>query len=77
MLLAGKSVIDLFDSHPKVTVNVNRQYMKIIIESLIYTAQQNIEQQGHDEDRRNNAEESDVNRGNFIELVHFQSKHIP
>jgi hypothetical protein len=50
--------------------------MKIIIESLVFTAQQNIAQRGHEEDRSSIAEESDVNRGNFIELLHFRSKDI-
>ena len=73
---SGESVIDLLDSHHKDSVKASRQYMKIIIESLIFTAQQNIAQRGHEEDRSNIAEVSDVNRGNFIELLHFRSKDI-
>ena len=71
-----ESVIDLLDSHHKDSVKANRQYMKIIIESLVFTAQQNIAQRGHEEDRSNIAEVSDVNRRNFIKLLHFQSKDI-
>ena len=73
---SGESVIDLLDSHHKDSVKANRQYMKIIIESLVFTAQQNIAERGHEEDRSNIAEVSDVNRGNFIELLHFRSKDI-
>ena len=40
-----ESVIDLLDSHHKDNVKANRQYMKIIIESLVFTAQQNIAQE--------------------------------
>ena len=72
-----QSVVELLDSHHKDTLKANRQYMKIIIESLVFTAQQNIAQQGHDEDRSSIVEESDVNRGNFIELLHLRSKDIP
>ena len=73
---SGESVIDLLDSHHKDSVKANRQYMKIIIESLVFTAQQNIAQRGHKEDKINIAEVSDVNRGNFIELLHFRSEDI-
>ena len=48
---SGESVIDLLDSHHKDSVKANRQYMKIIIESLVFTTQQNIVQRGHEEDR--------------------------
>ena len=43
---SGESVIDLVDSHHKDSIKANRQYMKIIIESLVFTAQQNIAQRG-------------------------------
>ena len=75
---SGESVIELIDAYHyhKDNVKANRQYMKIIIESLVFTAQQNIAQRGHEEDRSNITEESDINRGNFIELLHLRSKDI-
>ena len=72
----GESVIELLDAYHKDNVKANRQCMKIIIESLVFTAQQNIAQRGHEEDRSNITEESDINRGNFIELLHLRSKDI-
>ena len=64
-----ESVIELLDAYHKDNVKANRQYMKIIIESLVFTAQQNIAQRGHEEDRSNITEESDINRGNFIKDI--------
>ena len=41
----------------------------------MFTAQQNIAQRGHDEQRDGLGESSDINRGNF--LVHLRCKDIP
>ena len=49
----------------------------MIIECLFYTAQQNIAQRGHEEDRSNLGQRSDINRGNFLELLHLRCKDIP
>ena len=73
---SGESVIDLLDSHHKDSVKANKQYMEIIIESLVATAQQNIAQRGHEEHRSNIAEVSEINQCNFIELLYFRSKDI-
>ena len=61
-------------SYSEKTVRKNRHYLKIIIECLLFTAQQNIAQRGHEEDRSNLSAASDVNRGNFLELLHLRSK---
>ena len=49
-------------------VKENRYYLKIIIECLMFTAQQNIAQRSHDEQRDSLSTRSDVNRGNLIHL---------
>ena len=71
------SVLNQLNVAHKQQVLHNRKYLRIIIESLAYTAQQNIAQRGHDENRQNVAELSDTNRGNFLELLHLRCKDIP
>ena len=71
------SVLQQIDSAHKAFVQRNRQYLKTIIECLLYTAQQNIAQRGHDEKRDDISSASDTNRGNFLELLHLRSKDIP
>ena len=41
-----------------------------------FTAQQNIVQRGHDEQRDGLSNRSDVNGGNFLELIHLRCKDI-
>ena len=55
----------------------NRKYLRVIIECVMYTAQQNIAQRGHKECRSNLASMSDNNRGNFLELLHLRCKDNP
>ena len=57
------------DSQHKATAQKNRQYLKVIIETLMFTAQQNISQRGHEENRHNITEISNSNRGNLLELL--------
>ena len=45
--------------------------------SLFFTAQQNIAQRGHEEERGDLGSFSDVNRGNFLEHIHFRCRDIP
>ena len=59
------------------TVQENRAYLRVIIECLAFTAQQNIAQRGHREDRTNIDKISDENRGNFLELLNMRCKDIP
>ena len=51
-------------------------YLQVIIESLFFTAQQNIAQRGHEEKRDDISRISDDNRGNFIELLHLRCKDL-
>ena len=65
------------NSAHQLTVKQNRDYLRIIIETLVFTAQQNIAQRGVDENRHNLPQPSDTNRGNFLELLHLRSRDIP
>ena len=47
------------------------------MECFLFTAQQNIAQRGHREDRHNTGSLSDINRGNLLELLHKRCKDIP
>ncbi|XP_066948596.1 zinc finger MYM-type protein 1-like [Macrobrachium rosenbergii] len=58
-------------------VQKNRTYLRVIVESILFTAQQNIPQRGHSEDRSITGEDSEVNRGNLIELLHLRCRDIP
>lgn len=71
------SMLGQLNTAHKQQVARNREYLKIIIETLLFTAKQNIAQRGHEEDRSSLDEESDINRGNFLELLHLRSKDIP
>ena len=53
----------------------NRNFFKVIIECLMFMAQQNITQRGRNE-RDSLSNSSDVNRGNFLELIHLRCKDI-
>lgn len=57
-------------------VEMKRKYIKVIIESWFYTAQQNIAQREHEENRHDIGS-SDLNRGNFLQLLHLRCIHIP
>jgi len=50
-------------------------YLKVIIETLLFTAQQNIAQRSSAENRADIKMISDENRGNFIELPHLVQRH--
>jgi len=71
------TVLKQLDSAHKEEVTRNRAYLKVIIECLLFTAQQNIAQRGQSEDRSNLDNVSDVNRGNFLELLHLRCHDIP
>ena len=70
------SILSKLQESHKQYVKENRDYFKVIIECLMFTAQQNIAQRGHDEQRDSLSNSSDVNRGNFLELIHLQCKDI-
>ena len=73
----SSSIISVMDDGHRKCVQRNRELLRVIIECLFYTAQQNIAQRGHEEDRSNLGQRSDVNRGNFLELLHLRCKDIP
>ena len=70
------SILSKLQESHKQYVKENRDYFKVIIECIILTAQQNIAQRGHDEQRDSLSNSSDVNRGNFLELIHLRCKDI-
>ena len=70
------SILSKLQESHKQDVKENRDYLKVIIECLMFTAQQNIAQRGHDEQRDGLSNSSDVNRGNFLELIHLRCKDI-
>ncbi|XP_066940948.1 zinc finger MYM-type protein 1-like [Macrobrachium rosenbergii] len=71
------SVLAHLDHAHRDMVQKNRAYLRMIVESILFTAQQNIPQRGHPEDRYNIGQDSDVNRGNLIELLHLRCRVIP
>ena len=72
----SSSIISIIDDGHRNYVKRNREFLYVIIKCLFYTAQQNITQRDHEEDRLNLGQRSDVNRGNFLELLHLRSKDI-
>ncbi|XP_066941052.1 zinc finger MYM-type protein 1-like [Macrobrachium rosenbergii] len=71
------SVLVQLDNAHRDMVKKNRAYLRVTVESILFTAQQNIPQRGHSEDRSNIGQDSDVNRGNLIELLHLRCRDIP
>ena len=74
---SNKSILLQLDNAHEILIKQNREYLEVIIETLIFTALQNIAQRGVDENRQNLLQLSDANRGNFLELLHLHSKDIP
>ena len=66
----------LVEAHQK-DVQRNREYLRVIITSIFYTAQQSVSLRGHEENRKNISEMSDTNRGNLLELLHLRCEDIP
>lgn len=73
----SSSIISVMDDGHQKCIQHNCELLRVIIECLFYTAQQNIAQRGHKEDWSNLGQRSDVNRGNFLELLHLRCKDIP
>ena len=71
------SILTQINEGYRATVTENRNYLKVIIETLVFTAMQNIAQRGMVEDRSGLSEASNSNRGNFLELLHLRCKDIP
>ena len=53
----------------------NRAYVEKIFESLFFAAKENILLRAHVEDRQHLGESSDINRGNFLELLSLRCRH--
>ena len=62
------------ESQHQAIVQKNRVFLKVIIETLLITAQQNISQRGHEENRQNIGEISDTNSGNFLEFLSLRCR---
>ena len=75
-LKSRKSIASMMDENHQRMVVRNREYLRVIIECLLFTAQQNIPQRGHEESRQNLEQASDFNCGNFLELLHLRCKDI-
>ena len=71
------SVVKQLDSAHKQLVLSKQKYLQVIIECLMFTAQQNVAIRGHEEDRKNIWEVSEINRGNFLEMLCFICKDLP
>ena len=65
------SVAAQLDSAYRQQVKKNREYLKCIIETLVFLAKHNIAIRGHDESLQS------VNRGNFLDLLDLRSKDNP
>ena len=73
----NSSVLQQLSSAHQEQVTINRKYLQVIIECLIFTAMQNIAVRGHEESRKDIWEVSEINRGNFLELLHLRCKDLP
>ncbi|XP_068703957.1 zinc finger MYM-type protein 1-like [Montipora foliosa] len=73
----NSSVLQQLSSAHQEQVTINRKYLQVIVECLIFTAMQNIAVRGHEESRKDIWEVSDINRGTFLELLHLRCKDLP
>ena len=71
----SSTISQLKSSHHKI-VNVNRDYMLIINECLMFTARQNVARRAHEVSRSDHCAISGFNRGNFLELLHLLSRDM-
>lgn len=62
------NIIGLIDKNHSKVVSDNRNYLKNILETLLYCAKQGIAIRGHEEDSKS------INKGNFIELLTLRAK---
>ncbi len=66
-----RNVVSLINQQQKKVVDENRQYLKNIVETLVFIGRQGISLRGHREN------EESLNKGNFLELLMFQAKNNP
>jgi len=67
-LTSSGNIIGLIDKNHCKVVSDNRNYLKNILETLLYCAKQGIAIRGHEEDSKS------LNKGNFIELLTIRAK---
>lgn len=67
---AGSTVADSLSSAHTKMVEMNRRYLKFIIENILFLGKQNLALRGHDEST------ASFNRGNFIELLELRSTQM-
>ena len=72
VVASDTSILAQLDRQGKKTIKDNRQYVKCLMECLLYCAQQGIALRGHLE---TNLEDGSVNVGNFRSLMVLQSRH--
>ena len=65
-------------SHEQKTkeIDENRTYLKTIMESLTFVANQNIAMRSNNDDCTDIGSSSDTNRGNFLELLNIRCQSI-
>ena len=73
----SNNILTQLKSHHAIEVAENRDYLKILIETVAFLGKQNIPFRGSSEDRSNLTELSDCNRGNFLEILSLQSRQSP
>ena len=64
-------------NHHAEEVLENREYVKLLIETVAFLGKQTIAFRGNSEDRSKLTELSDINRGNFLEILYLQSRLSP
>ena len=72
-LAKKKSVASQVFLHHSENVSKNRNYVKVLIQSVAFMGQQNIPLRGHREDCSNMDSAAVENRGNFLELLALRS----
>ena len=72
VIAQGTSIGAQLDRQGTKTIQDNRRYVKCLLESLLFCAQQGIALRGH---RETNLEDLSVNVGNFRSLMILQSRH--
>lgn len=68
LLSNSGSIIGLIDKNHSTVVTENREYLRCILETLLYCSKQGIAIRGHDE------ESESLNKGNFLELLTLRAK---
>ena len=66
-----RNVVSLISLQHKKMIDENRQYLKNIVETLVFIGRQGISLRGHREN------DESLNKGNFLELLMFQAKYSP